>query len=278
MLFYRRIFTLLLILNLYHLSGQIRCVSYNIRYANIYDSLNDWGHRSNPISSQIVNYRADFIGLQEALYLQIKHIQNSLDSNYNFIGVGRDQGDSVGEHCPLFYRSDLYYKVVDDIAGSTFWLSETPKVPSKSWDAALPRIATGALFQNKVTKMYVYVLNTHFDHIGNEARVNSMYLIYNHIKPYLDRNIPVILMGDFNLQPTSEPIKWISTKLVDCRMFENDTPKHTFNGFKESQTGPVIDYIFTNILTKNITYKVDQSTRGKGLFFSDHFPVIVDFK
>jgi endonuclease/exonuclease/phosphatase family metal-dependent hydrolase len=254
-------------------------VSYNIRYANKHDSLNDWGHRSNAISDQIVNYRADFIGLQEALYLQMNHIQTSLGTNYNFIGVGRDKGDTVGEHCPLFYRSDLYQKVVGTNPNSTFWLSETPNVPSKSWDAALPRIATGGLFQNKSTKQYIYVLNTHFDHVGNQARKNSMYMIYNQIKPYLEDNIPVILMGDFNLQPTSEPILWMSSKLTDCRKFGSDHPeKHTFNGFKESQSGPIIDYIFTNEKLNTVSYRVDQSTRGKGLFYSDHFPVIVDFK
>ena len=278
MLFHRRVFALFLILNFHQLSGQIRCMSYNIRYANKHDSLNDWGHRSNPISDQISHYHADFIGLQEALYLQIKQIHAHLGKNYQYIGVGRDRGDTVGEHCPLFYRSDIYQKIRTKNDNATFWLSETPNIPSKSWDAALPRIATGELFQNKQTKKYIFVLNTHFDHVGNEARIKSMFLIYNHIKPYLHDSIPVVVLGDFNLQPSSEPIKWMSTKLVDCRIFETGSPKHTFNGFKEAETGPVIDYIFTNLQTKNISYKVDQSTRGKGLFYSDHFPVIVELK
>lgn len=259
--------------------GQINIVTYNIRYANKHDSLNDWFHRSNGLCNQIENYDADFIGLQEALFSQIKSVEKSLGSKYKYIGVGRDFGDTIGEHCPLFYRSDIYIRT-DTISKSTFWLSETENIPSKSWDAALPRIATGGVFRNKQTNKLVYVLNTHFDHVGTEARINSMYLIHKKIKPYLDSGIAVVLMGDFNLPPHSKPIDWISTKLTDCRksiyaQVKMEDLKHTFNGFKETPNGPIIDYVFTSNKLRTFFYEVDQRQRGKDLFYSDHFPVIV---
>ncbi len=262
------------------LNSQIKIVTYNIRYANSTDGLNDWEHRSAEISKQISDFNADFIGLQEALYLQIKMVQNKLGSLYEHIGVGRDFGDSIGEHCPLFYRSDIYQRVNHN-ALTTFWLSETETVPSKSWDAALPRIATGDLFENRLTKNQIYVLNTHFDHIGNEARINSMKLIYNKLKPYLDSGIAVVLLGDFNLQPDSKPIQWISTKLSDCRnsslhaQMNGEGTKHTFNGFKLTPTGPIIDYVFTSSNLYTDYYEVDHHMRGEGLFYSDHYPVLV---
>ena len=261
------------------LNSQIKVVTYNIRYANSTDGLNDWEHRSAEISKQIRGFNADFIGLQEALYLQIKMVQNQLGSQYDHIGVGRDFGDTVGEHCPLFYRSDIYQRVNHDVL-TTFWLSETETVPSKSWDAALPRIATGDLFENRTTKSRIFVLNTHFDHVGNEARINSMKLIYNKLKPYLDSGIAVVLLGDFNLQPDSKPIQWISTKLSDCRnsiyaQVKMEDIKHTFNGFKLTPTGPIIDYVFTSSNLNTVYYEVDQRIRGEGLFYSDHYPVVV---
>jgi endonuclease/exonuclease/phosphatase family metal-dependent hydrolase len=259
--------------------SQITIVTYNIRFANKHDSLNDWFHRSSGLCNQIENYDADFIGLQEALFFQIKSVEKSLGSKYKYIGVGRDFGDTIGEHCPLFYRSDIYQKL-DSNAKSTFWLSETENIPSKSWDAALPRIATGGMFRNKQTNKLVYVLNTHFDHVGNVARINSMYLIHKKIKPYLDSGIAVILLGDFNLPPQSEPIEWISTKLNNSRNLTyaqliKEYKKHTFNGFKETPNGPIIDYVFTSNKLRTFFYEVDQRQRGKDLFYSDHFPVIV---
>lgn len=259
--------------------SQIKIVTYNIRYSNKQDSLNDWFHRANGLCNQIENYDADFIGLQEALFFQLESVEKSLGSKYNYLGVGRDFGDTIGEHCPLFYRSDKYLRI-DTIAKSTFWLSETDNIPSKSWDAALPRIATGGLFRNKQTQQLLYVLNIHFDHVGNVARINSMYLIHKKIKPYLDSGIAVVLLGDFNLPPNSEPINWISTKLTDCRksiyaQVKMEDLKHTFNGFKETPNGPIIDYVFTSNKLRTFFYQVDQSQRGKDLFYSDHFPVIV---
>lgn len=259
--------------------SQITVVTYNIRYANSHDSLNSWENRGKDLCGQLKNYQGDFIGLQEALFSQIKLVKIELGKTYSYIGVGRDFGDSQGEHCALFYNTDKY-DLLDLDSTKTFWLSKTPSIPSKAWDAALPRIATGSLFRNRKTKEVVYVINTHFDHVGENARIQSMYLIYNRIKPYLDKNIPVVLMGDFNLPSDAVPIQWISEKLKDSRISKVSISKHenekfTFNGFKENFKGPIIDYVFTNSALDVVDYHVDHSLRGKNLFYSDHFPVIV---
>ena len=238
-------------------NAQIKLVTYNIRYANNRDSLNDWNNRKHGLTYQVKQYKADFIGLQEALHHQIGFVKQELGQTFDYIGVGTSKN-------------------------YTFWLSETPNIPSKSWDAALPRIATGTLFRNIKTKEQVYVMNTHFDHVGVLARKNSMRLISEKLKTYSEIGIPVILMGDFNLQPSEEPIQWIiQQKLADARNSETaishgENSKFTFNGFKETTTGPIIDYIFISHNLKVNQFIVDQSSRGKNLFFSDHFPVICE--
>ncbi len=265
------------------LSGeaQIKLVTYNIRYANKHDSLNDWNHRKFGLTNQLKNYKADFIGLQEALHHQIKFIQQELGQSFEYLGVGRDYGDTLGEYCPLFYRKEQY-EILESSKNYTFWLSETPNIPSKSWDAALPRIATGALFKNTMTNEKVFVLNTHFDHVGVLARKNSMKLISEKLKTFVEKGIHVVLMGDFNLQPSEEPIQWITQQIIqdtrnsDVGISHGENLKFTFNGFKKSTTGPIIDYIFIspNMVVKQ--FIVDQSVRGENLFFSDHFPVICE--
>src|SRR5690606_31094241 len=94
----------------------------------------------------------------------------------------------------------------------TFWLSSTPAVPgSKGWDAAITRIVTWGQFRDKVTNKEFFVFNTHFDHVGLEARKQSARLILQKIKD-LAGSSPVILTGDFNAGPDDEPIQIILDK------------------------------------------------------------------
>ncbi|HET8735367.1 MAG TPA: endonuclease/exonuclease/phosphatase family protein, partial [Pricia sp.] len=167
----------------------------------------------------------------------------------------------------------------------TFWLSETPeKVGSKGWDAALPRIATWAKFKDKKKGRIFYFFNTHFDHKGHEARKMSAALIAKEIKR-IAGDSPVILTGDFNFPPSSEPYAvLIDNALKDTASEVDDENKYgteyTTNGWdiEAGDERTRIDYVFYkgNELTP-IKYHVLDGQRGKR-FISDHFPVLVDFK
>ncbi len=67
----------------------------------------------------------------------LTYLSNSL-KGYGCIGVGRDDGRMKGEYACIFYDSSRYEKVRD----STFWLSPTPDVISRGWDAAIKRGCT----------------------------------------------------------------------------------------------------------------------------------------
>ncbi len=85
------------------------------------------------------------------------------------------------------------------------------------WDAVCNRVCTYGLFKDKKTKQKFWVFNTHFDHIGEIARRNSAKLIIEKIKELNVKDYPVVLMGDFNLEPESENIKYIKTYLHDSK-------------------------------------------------------------
>lgn len=89
---------------------------------------------------------------------------------------------------------------------NTFWLSETPDTISKGWDAALNRVCTYVLLEDKKFKTKFWVFNTHLDHIGEVSRANSIKLIIAKIKELNSDKYPVIFMGDFNLVPTDDRI------------------------------------------------------------------------
>ena len=193
---------------------------------------------------------------------------------YDYIGVGRDDGKTEGEFCAIYYDKDRY-KLVNH---STFWLSETPGIISIGWDAALERICTYALFEYKKNNQRVWVFNTHFDHLGIDARKKSSDLIVKKIKKINDQSIPVILMGDFNALPDSDPIVILKNYLNDALKISLrglQGPTGTYNAFDTSL--PIekrIDYFFTKNV-KVLSYKHIDDRLENNRHISDHLPVMI---
>ena len=170
-----------------------RMITYNIRYANPNDGDNIWENRKGKLAGLINYYEPSFLGIQEGLLHQVEYLDSCL-SMYYYIGVGRDDGKQKGEYCAIFYDTRTYEVIID----STFWLSETPGIPSNGWDAKLNRVCTYGLFENLNTKERIWVMNTHFDHRGKMARENSASLISKRVVQINRDNLPLVLMGDFN--------------------------------------------------------------------------------
>ena len=257
--------------------GQItRVMSFNIRYDNPADKENWWENRKNEVKGLIEYYHPDFVGIQEGLNHQVEFL-NQNTSNYDYIGVGRDDGAKKGEYTAIYYDTTKF----DLIQTRTFWLSETPDTVSVGWDASMERICTYGEFINKKTKKSLFIFNSHFDHIGTEARKRSAMLIVDKIQQYGLRKMKVIVMGDFNSEPLSDPIITLKKELDDGLEISQNTfygPKGTFNGF-DNKLMPEkrIDYI----LTKNInmvSYRHIGDRRNNNLCISDHLPVFIEIK
>jgi len=248
-------------------------ISYNIRYDNNWDIENSWKIRRNKISQILVQYSPSIIGIQEGLLNQVQYIDSSL-IDYDYVGVGRDDGKKKGEFCAIYFDTTRYVL----LKNSTFWLSETPDTISVGWDAALERICTYGLFKDRITKEEFLVFNTHFDHIGVVAREKSSELILKRINKINHQSLPVILMGDFNSIPNSSPVKEIKTELSDALQISLEKlqgPRGTFNGFNEDL--PIekrIDYIFTNDL-KVLSYTHINDRLNNNRHISDHLPVMI---
>ena len=254
---------------------KINILTYNIRYDNPKDGKNRWELRKENLVQQILFYEPTVLGVQEALNHQVKFLEKSCTA-YDYVGVGRDDGKEKGEYAALFYKRNH----LNLLKSGHFWLSETPNIPSKSWDAALPRICTYALFEHKESNKRFWVFNTHFDHRGVQARVYSAQLIIKKIQSLNENNDPVVLMGDFNLLPDSEPVKVIKNKLKDSFEIVKQVkfgPIGTFNGFQiDHPLDRRIDYIFVsedNVIVEKyavLSEIIDQK------FLSDHLPVYTE--
>lgn len=252
-----------------------KAMSYNIKYDNVNDTVNNWNDRKEEMVELLKKHQPEFIGMQEVLYRQLEYLDESL-ADYNYIGVGRDDGKQKGEFSPILYNTSKF-ELLDS---NTFWLSKTPDKISVGWDAAMERICSYGLFQNKTSQKKIWIFNTHFDHIGVKARKKSAKLILKKIKQLNLNNFPVILMGDFNLMPKEKPIQSIQKKMDDAQHISKTPikgPKGTFNGFDINDPQERrIDYIFTTGLSLDSYLHIDERLKT-GKHISDHLPVLASF-
>lgn len=268
------IFLILILLPATLFSQQMNVITFNIRYNTLNDGVNAWPNRIEMVTGLLKFHEADLFGLQEALHEQILDVQKNMP-DFEWFGVGRDDGEKGGEFSPIFYNKTKFIL----IESGTFWLSETPEKPSKGWDAALNRIVTWGKFKSKVTGKIFYYYNTHFDHRGDEARKKSAELITMKIREMTGKSgFPVILTGDFNLTPYAQGIANIKKYLRDSRditIVPPYGPTGTFNSFDwNAPMKDRIDYVFVNEMVEVLKYGV--LTDSKEMRWpSDHLPVFV---
>ena len=266
-------FGLLMASNLFF-SQDLKVMTYNIRLSLESDKENSWNNRKDDALALMSYYHPDYFGVQEAVPQQMIDIKTNL-KDYDFVGVGRDDGKNQGEYSAIFYDKNK----LEVTKSGTFWLSETPEKPSKGWDAAYNRVCTYAFFKIKKTGKQFLAMNLHFDHVGDVARVNSAKLILEKIKKLNPKNVPLTLTGDFNLTDDSEPIKIISKSLDNVFYHSKKThygPKGTFTGF-DINTIPQdrIDYIFVKGF-EVLSNRTINDRRENLLYPSDHFPILAE--
>ncbi|MDW3217518.1 MAG: S-layer homology domain-containing protein [Acidimicrobiales bacterium] len=245
-------------------------MSFNIRYDNPDDDP-DWSTRLPAILDMLDERQPDVMGIQEGLHHQVLDLAAGLP-DYAWIGVGRDDGVTAGEFAAIFYRIDEF-AVVDS---GTFWLSETPDVVSRGWDAALERIATWAQLRRIGSAETFFVFNTHFDHVGTTARVESAALIAEKVGEIADGK-PAFIMGDLNVLPADaalDPIREIMDDSQSTATVTDDVG--SFNAFLAPGGLWNIDYIFYDTGTATVHDTVDDDYGVS--FISDHFPVTATMK
>lgn len=257
---------------------ELNVMTYNIRYDNPQDSLNNWKYRKDIAATAIKFYDVDILGTQEVLHNQLEDLKSKLP-NYDVIGVGRQDGKEKGEYSALWYKKDRFTV----LESGYFWLSETPNVVgSKGWDGACERIASWARLKEKDSKKIIFALNTHFDHIGTIARKESVSLILNEVEK-LSKGCAVVVTGDFNAEPTSNVIKDITNPNNQKHLFDSRElspivygPAWSFHDFGKIPLNnrSIIDYVFLKNEIKALRYGVLAEQNGK-TFLSDHAPVLV---
>ena len=238
----------------------------------------DWRCRTDLVLETIRRADPDTLGVQEAHHDWIQTLVAGLP-DYDYVGVGRDDGKTEGEYSAVFYKKALFTLK----ASGSFWLSETPEVPGvKGWDAACVRICSYARLQEKATGKEFVHFNTHLDHVGPVAMQKGAELVTTRAA-LICPDVPAFFTGDFNVTPDSAPYRTvIGAGFDDARhvaavsdqsptfhwdVFVSDRPESDFT---------VIDYCFVKGVKTVRSFRVLRDTYQGGLYPSDHFPVIAD--
>lgn len=247
----------------------LNVMTYNIRYSTEKDGVNAWSKRKDNVKALVKFHEVDILCAQEALAEQYDAILENAD--FEAVGAGRDDGLRKGEFSPIFYNKNRFTKK----DGGVFWLSPTPNVPSKGWDAMFNRVCTWVRLYDKLNKKEFLVFNTHYDHVGVQARIESAKLIKQKIQEIAPK-LPVVYTGDLNVTPETDAIATIKSFLSDSKEVSIEPPygpEGTFNGFKfDSPLKDRIDYVFINKGFKVQKYGVITDSKDQR-YFSDHLPV-----
>lgn len=231
--------------------------TYNLRQQNESDSSkgNGWQRRC-PVISQLIRFHEFHIfGTQEGFKNQLEDLKSGLPG-YEYIGVARDDGKEAGEHSAIFYDTAMF-ELLDK---GDFWLSETPERPGLGWDAACVRICSWGKFRHKESGKVFQFFNLHLDHIGKQARIESVKLVQKKMKE-IGLDLPTFLTGDFNVDQTHDMYEVLSSsdflsdsfKVADFVYALNGT----FNGYHtDGYTDSRIDHIFVSNDVKVIKYGV----------------------
>lgn len=264
-------------LNAVNARENVRAMSYNIRcgFCEKPDDVNHWSRRKFLVADLIRASQADLIGLQEAEVFQVTDLV-SLLGDFDWVGVGRDDGKQGGEMNAVLVRRSAFAIA----SHRTHWLSETPERVSRGWDAMFKRTLTVLKLTSRRSGKALYLLNTHFDHVGRQARDESAQLIVRTLQT-LDGDVPMILTGDFNARSDFAGYTALTAHLHDAAWVSR-TPaaggSMTFNGFgADLQRDNKIDYVFVSPGLEVLSHQII-TDRYQQRYPSDHYPIVVNLR
>ncbi|MFD1888402.1 endonuclease/exonuclease/phosphatase family protein [Paenibacillus wenxiniae] len=261
----------------------VKVMTFNLRTYTAYDAGNEWSQRAPWAAQTIIDQAPAIVGVQEAYRLMLDDLQSQLP-DYAWIGEGR-RGGSEDEHCAIFYRPEK----LELLEQGQFWLSETPEIAgSLGWDSDYPRICTWGWFRHRVSDVVIRVYNVHFDHMGEQARMEGAKLVVAMMKQHAatEPNSAGILMGDMNGTPSEPPLLYLNGQLPDqgeLPGLQNVYDKlegeygRTFHDFEGGVDGEPIDYILVESMWQVRSAAIDRC-HFNGKYPSDHYPVIAELE
>ena len=240
----------------------IKFLSYNIQSWDVTD------RRIKGIFDLIKRHNPDIICFQEVTVGWYSLLKKDLGDKYTLTGRDRFFGDKTRAK-RYFERNCVAFKKnrFRPIKCRTYWLGPDMYNPSHFEGAGLNRIFTTAYLLDKKTNKKILAISTHFDDRLPDVRAKQAVVLSNFIN---EQKVPLLLMGDFNSEPTEEAYKTIRNSAIDIGE-ELGVTDDTYHGYNQHPSKR-IDFAFRNnkIKPKSIALVKDCFEE---LPPSDHYPI-----
>ena len=250
-------------------------MSFNIKVYNANDKgYVNWSYRSNEIVKLLDTRLPDIICMQEVTKKQFDDLVTLLSGKYTVVWHKRNDATNPEGVAVLF--TDRFTLLKD----TYFWLSETPDVISKDWEAAYERICTNVTLLDNGTGKKLDVFSVHLDNKSQPARVNGITLV---AEKALSCGNPAIIAGDFNATKKNACHKTLSENFQDCYLSTpesfRDEEVPTFNNFGGTANAQTpIDFIFSSKVFIPFESRILTEKTPDGAYYSDHYPVLSKLK
>lgn len=250
----------------------LKVMTFNLRTDSEIDGINRFFNRSDRVLEAIRNESPDLIGFQEAAGPMRKFLYENL-TEYTVLGCG-SFANLQREGNPIAFKTGKF----ELVGFETAWLSDTPDVPGSSFggdQSKYPRYYHLARLHvlGDVDATVVYI-NTHTDHLGQQAREKASHLLLNVLEK--EKSNPLILSGDLNALPDSPEIQLLlSHKDLGLKDTTADLPG-TFHNYGRRNPTYKCDYIFSTLACHESHIVEDIPVNG--VYISDHNPVVSTLK
>ncbi|WP_227873251.1 endonuclease/exonuclease/phosphatase family protein [Brachybacterium ginsengisoli] len=258
---------------------QLHVMTFNIRLergtATQPGEADHWPDRRPVLVDLLEREQPTLLGVQEAKYIQLSAVEEALP-RHRMIGYGR-QGGSKDEYSAIFYDATR----LEVLSWDQFWLSDTPEViGSVSWGNTVTRIVVWARLRDLVSGAEFAMINTHFDHQSEPARIKSAQAMIDLFEGGELDALPTLVTGDFN-SPAHNSGGY-TTLVTDGPTLdtwdvaqEQVTPAWgTFPGYKDPVEGADrIDWVLSTPDVTTLRAAINVSTDSSGRYPSDHAPV-----
>jgi len=264
--------------------ADLRVMSFNVRFARAGHSEeakeNNWNDSAHPRRERAIRvireYRPDLLGTQEARAEQISDLREALPE-YEFYGIGRDDGKTGGEFSGIFYRKERFTQK----DASSFWLSSTPEQVGTTFSPnRLPRIASWVKLADRESGRDFLFLNMHWDHEDQAAREKTAALVRQRLAA-IAGELPVIVTGDLNSKENNLAYKkLVAAEGMGRQLRDSYREVHpaqtaneaSFGGWNGTEKGLRIDFILHTDEFRPTEAEIVR-TKYDGLWPSDHYPV-----
>ena len=229
-------------------TGEYRFMTYNVLFE-------DWATggvippeveiRKELVSYLLLNYSPDVAALQETFDNWHNQLPELLDDEYAYVCSKRSDGEV--NRSPLIYKKDK------------LTLLESGYIDIDKTVTINRRVVTWAVFEDKTTKDQFVVLGTHWNPHSEDEKLAQSNITGEYVKRIQsERNLPVIIMGDFNSVPSNQSYKNFQS----------------VSGLEHVTNTNGVDHIFySNDFTAVAQgYESENCARSA----SDHFPVWID--